>query len=470
MLGTATSLTVIFVVAAVALYLLMRASLVAEFDAALAAEATALTSLVEQDKGDIEVEPAVANLPEFERPQRPHYFEIWAPDGKSVARSASLAGDHLSRPEMPINSRARFAPIPLPGGRTGRAVFLTFQARDESPSAEPNRPALTLAVARDTQDLAAALVRLGWLLAGVSVAAVFAGVATMAWVVRRGLRPLDLVAASIERVGVSDFSERIQPNGTPREVVPVVQRLNELLERLERVVARERSFTADVAHELRTPLAGLSSALEVSASRPRDPESYQDVTGKCLRVTRGMQSMVDNLLLLARADSRQLGRKLLPVEIGALLRECWDAYEAQARQRGLDVTWDVAPQTAGVHTDPDLLRMVVNNLSANAVVYCDAGGTVRISATTSDSRTELTVSNTATHFSPDDAAHVFDRFWRGDAARTDAGVRCGLGLSLCRKLVEVLGGTIAATSDDGTFRVTVVLPSGSPSPVHGGEG
>jgi signal transduction histidine kinase len=126
------------------------------------------------------------------------------------------------------------------------------------------------------------------------------------------------------------------------------------------------------------------------------------------------------------------------------------------------VAWEIAPEIPNVRTDPDLVRMILNNLFSNAVTYADPGGAVRVSASSSGSRVELVISNSGSRVSPEDAKHVFDRFWRGDAARTEAGVRCGLGLSLCRKLVEVLGGEIAATSRDGTFNVTVALPTEVP--------
>jgi heavy metal sensor kinase len=447
--GTAASLTLIFLAAGISLYLLMRASLIREFDAALLTEAAAVASLTEQDKGRIEVETQPASLPQFARKDRPHYFEVWRANGESVARSASMAETHFGQPEP----RLQFNWMTLPSGVLGRVVVQPFVVRDESLPAGQTPPTLTLLLARDTIDLQQSLARLRTLIIAVGVGSVLAGVVTMAIVVRRGMYPLDEVARSIERVGVTNLSERIQPNGTPREIVPVVQRLNELLNRVENVVTRERAFTADVAHELRTPLAGLSSALEVSASRQRDPQAYADSTEKCLRVTRGMQTMVNNLLLLARADAKQLTRKTQRVNLAPLLRECWETHQESATQRGLLVKWNIAAAQCELLSDPELLRMIVNNLFANAVSYADAGGVIEIELRDH----VLVVSNSASRFSPADADRVFDRFWRADAARTQAGVRCGLGLPLCRKLAEVLGGTISATSENGMFRVMLSL-------------
>jgi two-component system heavy metal sensor histidine kinase CusS len=312
-----------------------------------------------------------------------------------------------------------------------------------------------------------ALATLRWLLAGVGLTAVVAGVATMGGVVARGLRPLNTLANSIERVGTTNLSERITVNETPREMTPVVERLNELLARLQAAVVRERAFTADVAHELRTPLAGVSSALEVSASRPREASEYQEVMGKCLLATRRMQSMVESLLLLARADSRQLSSTSPPIEFDMLLWECWDLHAADAQRRGLQVGWTRSAEAGGRYTDDTLLRIVLHNLFANAVTHCNAGGRIEIASDIPDTPNDavrLRISNTGSQVPPGESQFVFDRFWRGDAARSDTGVHCGLGLALCRKLVEVLSGTIDATSDGGTFLVTVVLPAAISSP------
>jgi two-component system heavy metal sensor histidine kinase CusS len=461
LLGTTLSLAAILAGAGVTLYALMRASLVNEFDEALVTEARALARLSEQDKGHVEVELDTGKLPPLGRPEQTQLFELWLDDSdhSTVARSPALGEAHLQRPDLPAaGEQARVEPVALPGGLRGRAVYLRFEPRDESPEPGEPRRTVTLAVARNTVRLDATLARLRGLLLAVSAAAVVAGAAVVTWVIGRGLRPLNELAGAIERVGVNDLSERIEPNGTPREAARVVQRLNELLSRLDGAITRERSFTADVAHELRTPLAGLSSLLEVCASRPREAEAYRDVVRRCMRVTGGMQSMVNNLLLLARADCDQLTPKSEPVELGPLLRECWEPFEPEAQRRGLGVEWDV-PSATTVRGDAGLLRMLANNLLANAVAYTDAGGRVSVRAATDGRACKLTVANDAAGVTPADAARAFDRFWRGDAARTDAGVRCGLGLSLCRKLTDVLGGTIAATSDHRTFSVTVTLPA-----------
>jgi two-component system heavy metal sensor histidine kinase CusS len=317
---------------------------------------------------------------------------------------------------------------------------------------------LTLDVARQTGDLDATLGTLRWMLLAVTLAAAVGCVALTGGVIRREMRPVQSLAQSIGRVGAADLSQRIVVDDCPEEIIPVVQRLNDLLSRLDDALSREKSFTADAAHELRTPLAGLETALEVCASRPRDPQMYQDVILKCLQITRGLHALVNNLLILARADARQLTTSPALVDLASYLRECWSAFDARAKLRHLDVHWDLE-QAQSVSLDLATSRVVLTNLFDNAVSYADDGGRLRISAASPNGAVHIEIASSGCQLSAADAPRVFDRFWRGDQARSEAGLRTGVGLALCRKIVEFLGGTIAATVAAGEFTVTVQLPN-----------
>jgi two-component system, OmpR family, heavy metal sensor histidine kinase CusS len=245
----------------------------------------------------------------------------------------------------------------------------------------------------------------------------------------------------------------------PAELMPVIHRLNDLLRRLEDAFSREKAFTADVAHELRTPLAGLRATLEVSLSQSREPEKHREAIRDSLQVAHQMQDMVDNLLWLARTEAGQLRVDRGPVDLGDLLNECWKTLADRAQTRGLCVDWDVHSPCA-LSTDRDKLRQAVHNLLDNAVTHADSGGRVRIEAGREPDRIRCRITNTGSRISPEDAERVFDRFWRGDQARTDTGVHCGLGLSLSRRIVTLLGGRISVTSAvGGEFSVTMVFPN-----------
>jgi signal transduction histidine kinase len=465
LIRTAVALLLIFTGAA--MYVLMRASLLSEFDAGLATEAHTLASLTEQDGHNVKVESDGDQVPEFSRADRPDYFQVRGSDGNTIARSPSLHDRELDRVTA-TEGGVTFHVTRLPSGRPGRIAAIQFKPRFDEEAKNGDKAAanevVTLLVARDTTELERTLARLGWCLVGVSAIAVVASAAIMSAVIGRGLRPLNTLAVSIEKVGDGDLSERIELAGIPTEMVPVVQRLNELLARLDAVLAREKAFTADVAHELRTPLAGLETTLEVCATRCREPDAYHAVVTKCLRLTQNMHAMIDNLLMLARADARQLKVEVESVELAVFVRECWSSFEGRAAVRHLNVEW-AADVPESVSIDRDKLRIVLNNLFDNAVTYAATGGNVRIAAAARAGAVEVTVANNGSQLVLADVQRVFDRFWRGDGARRAGSAHCGLGLPLCRKIVELLGGTIRAEARGDIFRIRVILPCTVEDPV-----
>jgi signal transduction histidine kinase len=278
------------------------------------------------------------------------------------------------------------------------------------------------------------------------------------YVVGRCLRPVQLLAGDIGSLGETELSRRIRADAVPTELAPVVDKLNGFLGRLEQAFVREKAFTADVSHELRTPLAGLRSTLEVCRSRPREAAAYESALDDCRGITDRMEAMVQSLLLLARSDSGQIVVDRRPVDIGRLVSDCWGAYQYRAERQGVEVTMDLRPECIAA-TDPDTLRIVLNNLLDNAVSYVNEKGQLSIATRAEHSAAMIEIANSGSRIAAEDATRLFDRFWRGDAARTEAGLNCGLGLSISKRLVTLLGGEIQIRSAaDGKFVVSLKLP------------
>jgi len=461
--GTAIGSTVVLCAAAIVLFMLVRRSLVAEFDAVLATKALALAALTEQDGNQVKFEWDNLTMPEFARANRPDYFEVWSEDGDVIARSRSLQGGDLVRFGGPMDA-PDFRPMPLPDGRPGRLAGVTFVPRREDEyegehqggNAEgrqglPQAHAVTLVVGRDTAALDATLARLKLILAGVWAAAILVMLGMLALAVQRGLRPLDRLAAQISAVDAESLSTEVRVADAPAEMAPVIRRLNDLFARLRAAFDREKSFTGDVAHELRTPLAGLRSTLEVALANPRKPDEYRESMADCRTITRQMQAMVDTLLLLARAEAGQMIVRRSPVDVRELLTECWSDVADRARARQLETEWRTADACI-LETDRGMLVQVVRTIFDNAVTHANEGGRVRIEALAENGRTTLRVTNTGSRLSQEEAQHVFERFWRGDAARARTGEHCGLGLSLCYRMVTLLGGnTIVESAAGGEF-------------------
>ena len=190
-----------------------------------------------------------------------------------------------------------------------------------------------------------------------------------------------------------------------------------------------RSFSADVAHESRTPLAGLETTLEVCALRDREPNAYKVTIGKCLEVALGMHVMFNNLLSLARAESNTLKLQIEETNIREFLRESWMQFSAKAEQRVLRVLWN--DQASGsILLDREELRLIFGNLFDNATTYADEGGMINIESEFRNEVLFISIVNSGCFLNESDVPLLFERFWRSDKASSDAGIRSGLGLSL----------------------------------------
>ncbi|MCK4659207.1 MAG: sensor histidine kinase N-terminal domain-containing protein [Phycisphaerae bacterium] len=463
LIGTALGTGLVLSASALVLYMIVRAALWAEFDEALGSKARSLATLVEQERNEIDLEFGEHSLPEFKPSERAEYYQVWASGGHVLARSSSLGDRDLDQLHGRLDEPA-YKTTPLPDGRPGRSVGITFAPRQEKDNASwqtPHEPIeVTLVIGRGTFETDQALGRLRLLLVCGCAGAILVSVVVLSWLVRRGLKPLGYVAAEIAAIGEADLSSRLEPGDAPGELAPIITRLNDLLARLESAFAREKAITADVSHELRTPLAGLRSTLEVSLSKERAATSYREAIAKSLAICRQMQQMVENLLELARADAGQLEVASDAVDLVALLKDCWMPFAHRAAERRLEVTWQL-PESCPVTTDHTKVCLILSNIFDNATTYVDTGGQVTIALHSEHSRSNLRVANTGSRVAELDASRVFDRFWRGDAARTAKGNsrRYGLGLPLCQKLVTLLGGSISVlTTSGGTFVVSVALP------------
>jgi two-component system sensor histidine kinase QseC len=277
-------------------------------------------------------------------------------------------------------------------------------------------------------------------------------------VVRQGLNPLNSLAAEIAAVKENNLTARVATGPLPAEILPIKERLNDLLSRLEISFNCERRFTADVAHELRTPLAGIRSTIEVTIKQIRKPGEYQAALSDCLAIAKSMQTMVNNLLTLARIDSNQMTFHRDRIQLAELVNSVWRPFSHKAHERSITFE-NRLPAEITCNSDPDSLSIIFSNLLDNAAEYTNHDGYIRIETRQINDHIEITIANTGCELTNDQASHVFDCFWRGDSSRTDTGTHCGLGLALVQRIVQALGGSAAAeVLPGGIFSVRVVLP------------
>jgi len=281
-----------------------------------------------------------------------------------------------------------------------------------------------------------------------------------AWIVHRALRPLQSLSREISLIPV-DGPSRFSVPVNARELEPVVGRLNDLIERVSRALAREREFAADAAHELRTPLAGLRARLELALSRPRSDDEYRAELRSALEIERRLESLVTHLLLLARLgpDSRgAFATKRL--NVGRLLGQCWGEFFDEAEERGLRVSLRVLEGGVELCTSEDLFRLLIRNLFDNTVSYTPEGGSIEICAGATSRGWEITVTNTNPGLAEADLMHLTKPFWRArhEEVLSD-GRHVGLGLALSHRITQELGGQLShSLTEQGLVRALLCLP------------
>jgi heavy metal sensor kinase len=270
------------------------------------------------------------------------------------------------------------------------------------------------------------------------------------------LRPFTESIRTARRLVPEDLSERLPLSGSGDELDDLAATINGLLDRLAAYHARAVRFTADASHELRSPLGAMRAAIEVALQKPRSREEYRSVLStlgeQCDRLTR----LVNGLLLLARADAGEILVAREPVDVASLAREVVELFDPVAEEKGVDLVTEIT-EPITVTGDPSRLRQLMTNLLDNALRFTDGGGSAVVGIGRGERTATIRVRDTGPGISAEHLPHVFDRFYQADSSRASGG--CGLGLSICRWIVQVHGGSIEATSTEGKgAEFTVELP------------
>lgn len=316
------------------------------------------------------------------------------------------------------------------------------------------RQPLVLIVARESTELQSQLSFLQWLLFSGALGTLLLASGVGYAVVNQGLKPLDQLAKEIEGIHPQSLGERIEVDELPAEMLPVGERLNQLLDRLQAAFDRERRFSANVAHELRTPIAGLLSMIEVTSMKTRSVEDYKETLGDCFEISQGMQKVVHSLLMLDKLETGQVPISLERCSSKELIERCWIAFSERAAAKELQFQLEVSEHHQ-LEADPEILRLIITNLLSNALEHSDRGGSLTISEGRSHG---LVFSNSGCQLSQSSIERVFDRFWRGDSARGQTGQHSGLGLALVQRATAALGGHAEARlSGKDHFVIEIIL-------------
>jgi two-component system heavy metal sensor histidine kinase CusS len=276
------------------------------------------------------------------------------------------------------------------------------------------------------------------------------------WLMRRGLSPLRGLAEKTETITIANLTARIDAAGAPRELSPVIDSFNAMLGRLHTGFSQLSQVSADMAHDLRTPINNLLGQTEVALGQTRNAEQYETLLASNLEELQRLSKMIDNMLFLARSENATTEIERRKLNVATELQCVAEYFEGLAEERGLDILIDA---DESVFADSMLMRRALANLVANAIQYADQGTTIRLQAAHSIHGTRLMVEN---HGPTIDEAHlmrIFDRFYRADASRRGSSTASGLGLSIVRSIMTLHHGTCNATSVQGITRFTLFFPS-----------
>ena len=432
-----------------------------QFDGSLKSAAQLMCAAVEWDDDELDFEFDVQRTPEYIGDTTSAYYEFRRSDGDVMMKSPSPGGDE-SIGFMPDDHPYDYKTFRVTDGRYVRAIAVDFLPRvantDGQTAGSNTPPSLVLTLAKSVEGILSQLRFLKYILASASAVIIGLACGVVVAVVNKTVAPLTSVAAQIEEIGEENLERRITGSNFPAEVALIQNRINSLLTRIEASFERERAFNANLAHELRTPLAGLRSIIEVTLTKEREAADYRSALAELLPIIDSMKEMSLRLLMLTKIESGQMTLNPEPLRVAQRVDKCWLPLAAKAAEAGLVFENRIAGDVV-CRSDETAVSMVFSNLLDNAVEYTNRGGKVWVTAQKTKGAVEIIFENTGNQLTEDQVQRVFDCYWRGDAARSRADVHFGLGLALARRMVGILGGKIRAEVADSVFRVRVFLPA-----------
>lgn len=317
-------------------------------------------------------------------------------------------------------------------------------------------PSLQVVVAMDARPTQRVLAGFGLALTLVCLGGVAAMLLLGAWVARRGLAPIHALSDQAQAIGPQALSQRLPEQGIPAELLALAQSFNRVLDRLEQSYRQLEAFNADVAHELRTPLTNLIGTTEVALSRGRGVHELRDVLESNLEELARVKTIVNDMLFVARADRGERAAAG-SVSLGQVVSDVAEFLDPVLEERR--ITLETHGQATAIG-DVGLLRRAVTNLLSNALAHTESGNTIRVAIVTEANWVSLHVRNPGPEIRAENLPHIFDRFYRADAARRGREEGHGLGLAIVKAIVQMHAGEVFAKSTDGVTDVGFRLPQG----------
>jgi two-component system heavy metal sensor histidine kinase CusS len=371
-------------------------------------------------------------------------YWLWSADAKWVY------GDGAERMAMLTRGQSKVLQLPAAGSDSAMAVL------GVNLSATPARPAVSLIVGVNSDPFIATLHGFRRLLVPIILGGAVLLAALGYWISRLGLRPVLRLSTQAQRIGPNARDQRLDSHKLPLELSDLGESFNAALDRLAAAYAQLESFNADVAHELRTPLANLIGQTQVALSRERGADELQELLQSNLEELERLRAIVADMLFLARAEQGARAARRVPSSLAAEVGKTVEFYEMLLDDAGLTVRIDGDAQAV---IETSLFHRAMSNLLQNAIQHAPQGSvvTVRVrplgQGAVGGGGAEVTVSNPGPGIPPDRIARIFDRFYRADAARANSDANHGLGLAIVKAVALMHGGEVMARSEQGEVTV-----------------
>ncbi|WP_150598240.1 heavy metal sensor histidine kinase, partial [Pseudomonas fluorescens] len=322
---------------------------------------------------------------------------------------------------------------------------------------KPDSPTLTLLLdITHHQHFLQRMQHLIWLTVGLSA---LATALLGAWAARSGLRPLRRMSAVARGISAQSLNARLSEAQMPPELAEMAHSFNAMLARLDDSFQRLSAFSADIAHELRTPLSNLLTHTQVTLTRPRAIEDYREALHSNLEELQWMAQLVNDMLYLAKADHGLLMPKREPLTLADEADALLEFFAPLAEDAAVTLSRE---GTAQIEGDRSMLRQALSNLLDNALRFTPASGEVRLAIQDLPNAVRVSVENTGGAISAQLLPRLFDRFYRADPARQEgSSEHAGLGLAITQSIVRAHGGTIHCESDRRWTRFVIELPKGN---------
>lgn len=279
----------------------------------------------------------------------------------------------------------------------------------------------------------------------------------MAWVaVRWGHLPIRRANKKIRAITFSKLHMRLDPKDVPVELEETVASFNAMLGRIEDGYAQLANVSADIAHELRTPVTNLTTQTEVAVGQARSADEYREILYSNLEEFGRLNRMINDMLFLAQTENDSHTLALESVNLTDTIQALFEYFEAWVEELG--VSLQLIGRVAPIRVDREMFRRALSNLLSNAIRYTQRGATVTVRLSQDEQTTTVSVENPGGKISAEELPRLFNRFYRGDPSRQHKGDGVGLGLAIVKSIVEAHGGTVSVVSDEVMTRFVIVLP------------